>query len=79
MREPTGGAVDPSLHVETVEEAERLWHHVFDLRQQRLFKEEIEADAAAWSEEKSGEDWQRLQAKQEMRQASETKLLALYD
>ncbi|MBT5433027.1 MAG: DNA primase, partial [Rhodospirillaceae bacterium] len=79
MREPTGGAVDPSLHVETVEEAERLWHHVFDLRQQRLFKEEIEADAAAWSEEKSGEDWQRLQAKQEMRQASETKLLALDD
>lgn len=77
--EHAGGVVDPSFRVETIEEAERLWHHVFDLLQHQMLKDEIEADAAAWAEDKSGEDWQRLQAKQEMRQAFEVKVVALDD
>jgi len=78
-RETAGGSADPSLCVETTDEAERLWHHVFDRLQQHMLKAQIEADAEAWAEDKSSEDWQRLQAKQEMRQASEAKVSALDD
>ncbi|MBC6440818.1 MAG: DNA primase [Rhodospirillales bacterium] len=74
-----GGSADPSLCVATVDEAELLWHHAFELLQQHRLKEEIEADAVAWAEDASNRDWRRLQAKQEMHQASEKRVVSLND
>jgi hypothetical protein len=74
-----GGSVDPSMRVLTVEEAERQWHHTFELHQRHALREEIEADAVAWAEDQSEEAWQRLQAKQELREASDTRLISADD
>jgi DNA primase len=71
----SGGMADPSLRVEAVEEAERQWRHTFDLHQRHALREEIEADAVAWAEDQSEEAWQRLQAKQELREASDSRLI----
>ena len=57
------GPADPSLRVESVGEAERLWLDAFRRLQLRLLDEEIEADAAAWAEDASDGEWRRLQAK----------------
>jgi len=73
------GGDDPSLRAESVEEGERLWHHAFELYQHHALDEEIEADAAAWAVEQSDEAWQRLKAKQELKQATEARLLQAED
>jgi DNA primase len=70
---------DPVLRVESVDEGERLWHHAFELYQHHALDEEIEADAAAWAVEQSDEAWQRLKAKQELKQATEARLLQAED
>lgn len=74
-----GGSFDPSVRVLTLEEAERQWHHTFELHQRHALREEIEADAVAWAEDQSEEAWQRLQAKQELREASDTRLISADD
>lgn len=74
-----GGSGDPSVRVLTLEEAERQWHHTFELYQRHALREEIEADAVAWAEDQSLEAWQRLQAKQELREASDTRLISADD
>ena len=76
---PGRGADDPVLRVDSVEEAERLWHHAFELQHRQVLAEEIEADAAAWAVEQSDEAWQRLKAKQELKQAAEARILQAED
>ena len=73
------GGDDPVLRVEGVDEGERLWHHAFELYQHHALGEEIEADAAAWAVEQSDEAWQRLKAKQELKQATQARLLQADD
>lgn len=64
----------PLACFETVDEAERLWQHTFDLHQQQHWDAELAADVAAFADNPSDETWQRLKARQEHKQATEARV-----
>ena len=74
-----GADDDPSLRVEALGEAERLWHDAFELYRHRVLSREIESDAAAWAVDQSEEGWRRLKAKQDLKQVAEARLSRIGD
>ena len=73
--DPGTRSADPLTRVETVDEAESLWQHTFDLHQRQHWDAELAADAAAFAEDPTDEAWQRLKAKQELKHATEARLV----
>jgi hypothetical protein len=75
--DPGARSADPLTHVVNVDEAESLWQHTFDLHQRQHWDAELAADFAAFAENPTDEAWQRLKAKQELKQATEARLVEI--
>ena len=75
--DPGTRSADPLARVETLEEAESLWQHTFDLHERYHWDVEMAADVAAFAENPTDEAWQRLKAKQELKQATEARLVEI--
>jgi hypothetical protein len=75
--DPGARSADPLARVETLDEAESLWQHTFDLHQRHHWDAEMAADVAAFADNPTDEAWQRLRAKQELKQATEARLVEI--
>ena len=75
--DPGVRSADPLARVDNMDEAESLWQHTFDLHQRHLWDAELAADFAAFADNPTDEAWERLKAKQELKQVTEARLVDL--